>query len=172
MWLDLEMTGLDPEKEVIIEIATVVTNGDLKILAKGPQLVIHQSEEVLGSMDDWNRKHHQKSGLWNEVLCSRVTLEKAENETLQFVKKYCLPKTSPLCGNGIGHDRRFLFKYMPKLSAYLHYRNVDVSTIKSLVKRWYPRDKNVPKKKDKHRAYPDILESIDELRYYRAKYFK
>jgi oligoribonuclease len=172
VWLDMEMTGLDLEKETIIEIATIITDGDLKILAEGPNLVIHQPTKILSAMDEWNRTQHGKSGLIEEVKKSKISLKKAEKMTLDFVKQYCFPQTSPLCGNAIHHDRRFLIKYMPKLSAYLHYRHVDVTTIKLLVHRWYPETPDLPKKGDSHRALGDIRESIEELRFYRKKFFK
>ncbi len=166
------MTGLDPETEGIIEIATIITDGNLNILAEGPNLVIHQSERLLKRMDDWNQRHHKKSGLLDQVRKSKVTLKKAERETLKFVKQHCLPKKSPLCGNSIHHDRRFLIEYMPKLDAYLHYGHVDVSTIKALTNRWYRKNKDLPKKRETHRALDDISESIEELRFYRKAYFK
>lgn len=172
IWLDMEMTGLDPEKEGIIEMATVITDGNLNVIAQGPHLVIHQKAALLKNMDDWNTNQHTKSGLVDLVKKSKVTVKKAETETLKFIKKYCLPKTAPLCGNAIHHDRRFVIKYMPKLNEYLHYRHVDVSTIKGLIERWYPKDKKQPKKKENHRALDDILESIEELAYYRKTYFK
>ena len=171
VWIDLEMTGLDPEKEGIIEIATIVTDEHLNILAQGPNLVIHQKQNLLKKMDDWNQKQHKKSGLIDEVKRSKVTLKRAETKTLNFIKKFCLPGKSPLCGNVIDQDRRFLIRYMPRLNQYLHYRHIDVSTIKSLVRFWYPKDKNIPKKQDAHRSLSDIRESIEELRYYRDAYF-
>ena len=170
--MDLEMTGLDPEKEGIIEIASVITDGNLDVLAEGPNLVIRQNPKLLRAMDAWNQKQHRKSGLFDKVKRSKVTLKKAETRTLNFIKKYCLPGKSPLCGNAIDHDRRFLIKYMPRLNQYLHYRHVDVSTIKALVKFWYPKDKEIPKKSERHRALSDIRESIAELRYYRKVYFR
>lgn len=170
VWMDLEMTGLDPEKERIIEIATIVTDKDLNVLAKGPNLVIHQPARILKAMDDWNQKHHKKSGLLEAVKVSQVTTKRAERETLKFIKEYCLPKKSPLCGNSIHHDRRFLVKYMLKINDYLHYRIVDVSSLKFLIQSWYPKDKKIEKKKTSHRALDDILASIDELRLYREHY--
>lgn len=172
VWIDLEMTGLDPEKERIIEIATLVTDGELNLLEEGPSLVIHQPARLLKKMDDWNQKHHKKSGLYDEVLKSKTTLKKAEKLTLEFLKKHCLPQKAPLCGNSVHHDRRFLIKYMPKINAFLHYRLVDVSSIRSVIDRWYPKIKESPEKKDKHRALDDIRESIEELRFYRKNYFK
>ena len=172
VWIDLEMTGLDPEKESIIEIASIITDGDLNLVAEGPNLVIHQGPKLLKAMDDWNQKHHKKSGLLDKVKKSKLTMKKAEEKTLKFIKKYCLPKQSPLCGNSIDQDRRFLIKYMPKLNDYLHYRQIDVSTLKALVRLWYPKDKNLPKKSEAHRALSDIKESVEELQYYRKVYFK
>lgn len=172
VWIDMEMTGLDPEKESIIEIATIITDGQLNILAEGPCLVIHQGAKLLGTMDDWNKKQHKKSGLIDEVKKSDMTLKRAEQLTLDFIKHYCLPQSAPLCGNAVHHDRRFLVKYMPRLHEYLHYRHIDVSTIKTLVTHWYPKSKDVFKKRDTHRALDDIRESIEELRFYRKNFFK
>lgn len=172
VWIDLEMTGLDPEKESIIEIATIITDKDLKPVGTGPNLVIHQPAKLLSGMDEWNQNQHTKSGLLEKVKKSKITLKKAEQMTLEFVKKFCLEKEAPLCGNAVHHDRRFLIKYMPKLSNYLHYRHVDVTTVKLLIQRWYPNDINLPKKRDTHRALDDICESIEELKYYRKNYFK
>ena len=171
VWIDMEMTGLDPEKEGIIEIATLMTDSELNVLAEGPDLVIHQPAKLLKKMDAWNQKQHKKSGLIDAVKKSKVTLKKAERLTLQFIKQYCLRKKSPLCGNAVHHDRRFLIKYMPKIEAFLHYHIIDVSTIKDLVKMWYPKNKALPKKKDSHRALADIYESLEELRFYRKNYF-
>lgn len=172
VWMDLEMTGLDPKKEEIIEIATVITDGDLNIVAHGPNLVIHQKLKLLKSMDAWNQKQHTKSGLIDRVKTSKITLKMAEKASLDFIMQYCPAKISPLCGSSIHHDRRFLLKSMPKLHDYFHYRNIDVSTVKALVQRWYPRNKEAPKKKDTHLALTDILESIEDLRFMRETYFK
>ena len=172
VWIDMEMTGLDPEKEGIIEIASLVTDGNLNILAEGPDLVIHQPPRLLKAMDAWNRKQHKKSGLIEEVEKSKIHLKKAEQLTLHFIQEYCLPKKSPLCGNAIHHDRRFLIKYMPKVHRYLHYRHVDVSTVKDIISRWYPKNKNLPQKTESHRALSDIRESLEELRFYREVYFR
>lgn len=136
VWMDLEMTGLDPEKEGIIEIATIVTDGELNILAEGPNLVIHQSSRLLKGMDEWNQNQHSKSGLLEKVKASEISDADAEKQTLDFIQDYCIEGKSPLCGNSIHHDRRFIIKYMPTLNAYLSYRNVDVTTIKVLVDRW------------------------------------
>ncbi len=167
VWIDLEMSGLEPERDVILEIATVVTDSHLSSVTKGPDLVVHQPDEVLDNMDEWNTTHHGDSGLTDAVRESSISLEQAEAETISFLKECGVePNQAPLCGNSITQDRRFLYKYMPELSAFLHYRNIDVSTIKELVLRWYD-DVNVPKKGASHRAMDDILESIEELRYYR-----
>jgi len=171
VWLDLEMTGLDVETEVIIEIATIVTDKDLNILEEGPARVIHQGEAILSRMDDWNKKQHGASGLWRRVEESRVTVSEAEQETLHFVKKHCPPHAAPLCGNTISHDRKFLAKYMKTLHDYLHYRNVDVTSIKELIARWYPDGVKLPKKSDVHLALTDVRESIEELKFYRKHYF-
>ncbi len=171
VWIDMEMTGLDPVKDRIIEIASIVTDGQLNILAEGPNLVIHQPERLIRGMDQWNQEHHSKSGLIADVRNSTVTVKAAEKMTLEFLKEYCKPKKAPLCGNSIHHDRRFLARDMPAIDDYLHYRHVDVSTIKALVARWYPKDKEPPKGKS-HRALSDIRESIEELRFYRERYFK
>ncbi|MBI3317477.1 MAG: oligoribonuclease [Candidatus Omnitrophica bacterium] len=170
VWMDLEMTGLDPEKERIIEIATLITDKDLNVIAEGPNLVIHQPARVLRAMDDWNQKHHKKSGLLDAVKASRVSIRQAERETLRFIKGYCFPKKSPLCGNSIHHDRLFLLKSMPRIHDYLHYRIVDVSSLKFLIQSWYPKDKKLKKKKSAHRALEDIQASIDELKHYREHY--
>ncbi len=172
VWIDLEMTGLNPEKERIIEIATIITDSELNILGEGPNLVIHQPKKILDQMDAWNQNQHGKSGLIKKIKASKITVKKAEAKTLKFIKKYCLPGKSPLCGNSIDHDRRFIIKYMPKLATYLHYRNIDVSTIKALAKLWYPKNRATPKKEESHRSLLDIRESIEELQFYRKTYFK
>ena len=171
VWIDMEMTGLDPEKDKVLEIATIITDGNLNILAEGPDLVIHQPASVLKGMDEWNQKHHAESGLIDAVKESTMTVKKAEHLTLEIIQEYCKPKKAPLCGNTVHHDRRFLMKYMPKIDAYLHYRHVDVSSLKALIARWYPKDKEPPKRKS-HRALSDIRESIAELKFYRERYFK
>lgn len=165
VWLDLEMTGLNHEIDVILEIATVVTNKNLEIIDKGPNLAIHQPESKLVQMDDWCIKTHTNSGLVNRVRESKVTLEHAELLTLEFIKKWIPEKQSPLCGNSIGTDRRFMFKYMPKLESYFHYRVVDVSTIKELALRWRP-DIKPYEKRNLHLAVNDAEDSIEELKYY------
>ena len=171
VWLDLEMTGLDPSTERIIEIATVITDSNLRLIATGPELVIHQPRRILEAMDAWNQRQHRKSGLVEAVLVSRITIRQAERAVLQFLKRHCAPKAAPLCGNAVHHDRRFLIKYMPKIDGFLHYRHVDVSTIKELVRRWCPKLGRYRMKKDAHRAMSDILDSIQELRYYRRTVF-
>jgi oligoribonuclease len=172
VWMDMEMTGLDPKTCVILEIATLITDKDLNLVEQGPTLAIHQPEAVLEAMDDWNKKHHGESGLTAAVRASRISLGEAEKATLDFIAAHCKPRSSPLCGNTIYQDRRFLLEYMPTLDAYLHYRLVDVSTIKELVKRWYGPEFQAPPKKQKHKALDDILETIEELRFYREKVFK
>ena len=172
VWIDMEMTGLDPEKEGIIEMASVVTDKDLSVLAEGPNLIIRQPAKLLKGMDAWNQKQHAKSGLLAEVKKSKISVKKAEKLTLDFIKKYCIPHKTVLCGSAIYHDRRCIIKYMPKLNEFLHYRLIDVSTLKELMRRWYPKGKNLPKKTERHRALSDILESIEDLRYFRKHYFK
>ena len=173
VWLDMEMTGLDPSKERIIEMATILTDGNLVEIGVGPDLVIHQDDAVLAAMDDWNRSHHGASGLTERVKSSTVTDADAEAQTLAFIKEHVGGKDRPvLAGNSIHQDRRFIRKYMPKLDARLHYRMVDVSTIKELARRWFPQIvAKQPPKKDTHRALDDIRESIEELRFYRANVF-
>lgn len=172
IWIDMEMSGLEPEKDVILEIATIVTNEALEIIAEGPDLVLHHSQELLEGMDDWNREHHTKSGLWKEVLASPLSLAEAERLTLEFIQEHTQAKKSPLCGNSIWQDRRFLTRYMKGIDEYLHYRMIDVSTVKELGRRWHPMilDK-MPKKKGNHRALDDIRESIAELKYYKDHLF-
>ena len=171
VWIDLEMSGLDPSTDVILEIATIVTSPDLEVIAEGPNLIVHQPDEVLEAMDEWNTEHHGDSGLTERVRQSDINLEQAEFWTLSFLKEHVTEFSSPLCGNTIGQDRRFLYKYMPRLSEFLHYRNIDVSSIKELVKRWYPHDLQAPIKESAHRALDDIRESIRELRWYRDQVF-
>ncbi len=172
IWIDLEMTGLDPDSDVIIEIATIITDTDLAILAKGPLLAVHQSDATLAAMDEWNQQHHGQSGLIARVKASTIDTEEAERQTLAFLQHWVPEKTSPICGNSIGQDRRFLYRYMPKLEAYLHYRNIDVSTLKELAARWAPHVKDGFKKESSHQALDDIIESIEELRYYREHFIK
>lgn len=172
IWIDLEMTGLDTETDVIIEIATMVTDKDLNVLAEGPVLAIHQSEEVMNGMDQWNTRQHGKSGLTERVLKSSTSLAEAERETLIFLERYLDPRQSPMCGNSICQDRRFLAREMPALEAFFHYRNLDVSTIKEIARRWQPELLKGFTKKGAHLALDDIRDSIAELAYYREAFFK
>lgn len=171
VWIDCEMTGLDPTHDVLLEIATIITNYDLEIVARGPVLAIRASEAKLGGMDAWNRRTHRKSGLLDRVRSEGMSVAEAERQTLAFVKRYCYAGTAPLCGNSIGQDKRFLIKYMPKLEKFLHYKVVDVSSIKVLVQEWYRGKYESPKKQELHRALSDIEESIAELDYYRRHVF-
>ncbi len=172
VWMDLEMTGLDPERERILEMATLITDGDLEVIAEGPELIVHQSDELLDAMDEWNTKHHGESGLTDRVRASTVSEADAEKATLDFIREHCERRSAPLAGNSIHQDRRFLVRYMPTLDEFLHYRNVDVSTVKELSRRWYPAEfAAAPAKKGSHRALDDIRESIEELRYYRRSIF-
>jgi oligoribonuclease len=172
VWLDCEMTGLNPEKERIIEIAVIVTGPDLTPRIEGPVLVIHQEDALLNGMDAWNKGTHGRSGLIDKVKASTTTEAEAEAELIAFLSKYVPKGTSPLCGNTIGQDRRFLVKYMPKLEAFFHYRNIDVSTFKELAKRWKPEVYSAFKKAQKHTALADVHESIDELSHYRENFLK
>ena len=172
IWIVLEMTGLNPDTDLIIEIATVITDKDLNILAQGPVLAVHQSDAALAAMDDWNQQHHGQSGLIERVKASTIDAAEAERQTIEFLRQWVPENTSPICGNSIGQDRRFLYRYMPKLEAYFHYRNIDVSTVKELAARWAPEVKEGFKKESSHQALDDILESIAELRYYREHFIK
>jgi oligoribonuclease len=167
IWIDLEMTGLSPETDLIIEIATIVTDKHLTVLAEGPVIALHQSAAVMAAMDDWNRKHHGGSGLTERVLASRVDTAAAERRTLQFLEKWVEARRSPMCGNSICQDRRFLARYMPTLERYFHYRNLDVSTLKELAQRWAPHIAAAFHKNATHLAQDDVRESIRELEYYR-----
>ncbi|WP_417690404.1 oligoribonuclease [Pseudidiomarina sp.] len=171
IWIDLEMTGLVPEEDVIIEIATIVTDQQLRVLAEGPVLAVHQSNDVLAKMDDWNTRTHTASGLVERVQQSRYDTAAAEQLTLDFLQQWCTPGSSPICGNSICQDRRFLARYMPKLEAFFHYRNLDVSTVKQLAKYWAPEVAEGVKKQGSHTALADIRESIEELEHYRAHFF-
>lgn len=171
VWIDMEMSGLDPETCVILEVAVLITDGDLQEIAEGPDIAVHQPQAVLDAMDDWNTKHHGESGLTARVQASQVSLAEAEEQVLAFVAAHTEKDASPLCGNSVHQDRAFIARYMPRLNAHLHYRNVDVSTLKELVRRWYPTVP-IPQKKEAHRALSDIRESLDELRYYRARVFR
>ena len=172
IWIDLEMTGLEPEKERIIEIATIVTDSDLNTIAEGPVLAVHQSDDLLNAMDEWNTTHHGQSGLTQRVRDSVISENDAEQQTIAFLRQYVPEGASPICGNTIGQDRRFLVKYMPQLEAYFHYRNLDVSTLKELVRRWRPELLAGFHKKGAHLALDDIRESIEELKYYREVFLK
>ncbi len=169
IWIDLEMTGLDPAFDRIIEIATVVTDKNLKILAEGPNIAIHQTDLVLSGMDEWNVKQHQGSGLVDRVRISEYDERKAEEETIDFLKKYISAGVSPMCGNSIHQDRRFLAKYMPELEQYFHYRHIDVSTVKELSRRWWPKLLEGTHKNSRHLAMDDVYDSIAELKYYRKE---
>ena len=172
VWLDCEMSGLDPEKERLLEIAVVVTGPDLTPLIDGPVLVIHQSDEVLDGMDSWNKGTHGRSGLIDKVKASTLDEATAEQQLIQFISRYIPKSGSPMCGNTIGQDRRFLVKYMPRLEAFFHYRNLDVSTLKELAKRWKPAAYNAFKKQQAHTALADVYESIDELAHYRDTFLR
>ena len=172
VWLDCEMSGLEPERERIIEIAVIVTSPDLAVRVEGPVFAIHQSDALLGGMDAWNKGTHGKSGLIDKVKASSVTEEQAQSELIAFLGQYVPANGSPMCGNTIGQDRRFLVKYMPKLEAFFHYRNLDVSTLKELAKRWNPPVYAAFKKQQRHTALADVHESIDEMLYYREHFLK
>ena len=172
IWIDLEMTGLDPDKDVIIEIATVVTDANLNTIAEGPVFAVHQSDEVLAGMDEWNTRQHGGSGLTARVKASTIDSREAERQTIEFLRQYVPASTSPICGNSICQDRRFLYRHMPELERFFHYRNLDVSTVKELVRRWAPTLMNGFEKKGSHLALDDIRESIRELQYYREHFIK
>jgi oligoribonuclease len=172
LWLDMEMTGLSPDTDRIIEIAIVVTDADLNTVAEGPVLVVHQPDEIMDAMDSWNKGTHGKSGLIDRVKASQLDEAEAEAQMLAFVKQHVPAKTSPMCGNSICQDRRFMARCMPQLEAYFHYRNLDVSTLKELAKRWRPGLSEGFKKSNKHEALADIYESIDEMKYYREHFIR
>lgn len=170
VWMDLEMTGLNPDVDSIIEIATIITDAQLNIIDTGPNLVINQPSSRFEQMDDWNQKQHVQSGLWAKVLSSKLTMVDAEQQTLDFIMKHSAAKESPLCGNSVWQDRRFLRKYMPRIDSYLHYRLVDVSSFKEMIRRWYPGQSHPPQR-GSHLALDDIQDSISELKYYRDHFF-
>ena len=172
VWLDCEMTGLDPERERIIEIAVIVTSPDLAIRVEGPVFAIHQSDALLNGMDAWNKGTHGKSGLIDKVKASSTSEEQAQEQLITFLGQYVPANGTPMCGNTIGQDRRFLVKYMPKLEAFFHYRNLDVSTLKELAKRWKPTVYAAFKKQQRHTALADVHESIDEMLHYREHFLK
>jgi len=172
VWLDMEMTGLDPDRDRIIEIAIVITDSQLSTLAEAPVAVVHQPDAVLDAMDDWNKSTHARTGLIAKVKASSLTEAMAEEQLVAFLARYVPGRTSPMCGNSICQDRRFLARYMPRLEAYFHYRNLDVSTLKELARRWKPDVAKGPVKQGKHEALADIHESIEELRYYRENFLK
>jgi oligoribonuclease len=172
IWIDLEMTGLIPESDVIIEIATIVTDSELNVLAEGPVYAIHQADNILDGMDEWNTNQHGKSGLTERVRNSSITTAKAEADTIDFLQQWVPAGKSPMAGNSICQDRRFLANYMPDLEKYFHYRNLDVSTIKELARRWQPEILKGVKKSGAHLALDDIRDSIEELKHYRATFFK
>lgn len=170
IWIDLEMTGLNPFTDQIIEIATLVTDAKLTVLAEGPVLAIYQPESILATMDEWNQQQHGSSGLLTRVRASTCSVDMAEQQTIDFLAQWVSPATSPMCGNSICQDRRFMARLMPRLEAFFHYRNLDVSTIKELAKRWAPQHVGEFEKNSKHLAIADIHDSIDELRYYRKHF--
>jgi oligoribonuclease len=172
IWLDMEMTGLVPETDRIIEVAMVITDNELNTIAEAPTLVVHQSDSVLDAMDDWNKNTHGKSGLIEKVKASTLSEAQVEEQFLAFIAEYVPKRTSPMCGNSICQDRRFMARYMPKLEDYFHYRNLDVSTLKELAKRWKPDMAKGVKKHGKHEALADIYESIEELKHYREHFIK
>ncbi len=172
VWLDMEMTGLDPDKERIIEVAVVITEPDLTVVAEGPVLVIHQEDAILDAMDKWNTSTHGKSGLIDKVKASTMTESEAEDALIAFMSQYVPAGKSPLCGNTVSQDRRFMFNYMPKLEQFFHYRTIDVSTLKELARRWNPALLKGFEKHSKHQALADIHESIEELKYYRETFIK
>ena len=172
VWMDMEMSGLDPDKDRILEVAVLITNGELEVVAEGPNLILHQPDEVLEAMDEWNTSHHGQSGLTKRVQESTIDEAQASAAILDFLGEHTQKRKAPLAGNSIHQDRRFVARYLPEVEQWLHYRNVDVSTIKELAQRWYPTQySGRPTKKGSHRAMDDLLESIEELRYYRNALF-
>lgn len=172
VWMDLEMTGLEPERDVIIEIATIITDNNLQVIAEGPVMAVHQPDMLLDAMDEWNTNTHGQSGLTERVRQSQTDTRLAEQKTLEFLKQYLKAGESPLCGNSIHQDRRFLVKYMPELEAFFHYRNIDVSTVKELAKRWKPEVVSSFNKQGSHQALDDIRESIAEMLHYKEHLMK
>nr|WP_199066893.1 oligoribonuclease [Chromobacterium sp. ASV5] len=172
IWLDMEMTGLNPDCDRIIEVAMIVTDSQLNVIAESPVLVVHQPDAILDGMDDWNKNTHGKSGLIAKVKASALTEAEAEQQLLDFMMQYVPERVTPMCGNTIHQDRRFMARWMPRLEAYFHYRNLDVSTLKELCKRWKPEVARGVVKRGKHEALADILESIEEMRYYREHFIK
>lgn len=172
VWMDMEMTGLDPDRDTVLEIATLITDDALEVIAEGPVLAIAQPESVLAGMDDWNQRTHGESGLLDRVRREGVTMVEAEQRTLDFIRAHVAEKTAPLCGNTVWQDRRFLFRYMPTLEAYLHYRIIDVSTLKELAKRWRPDVAAGFRKQGAHTALSDIRESLAELAHYRSTFLR
>jgi oligoribonuclease len=172
VWMDMEMSGLDPDNDRILEVAVLVTDGELDVIAEGPNLIVHQPDEVLNAMDEWNTRHHGQSGLTQRVRESMVDESQVSAALLEFLAEHTEKKKAPLAGNSIHQDRRFVARYLPEVEEWLHYRNVDVSTIKELAQRWYPKQySGRPAKKGSHRAMDDLMESIDELKYYRKTLF-
>ena len=172
VWLDMEMSGLDPEIERVLEVAVVVTEPDLTVVAEGPVIVIHQPDTVLDAMDEWNTTTHGRTGLIERVKTSTTTEAEAEKQLIEFLSQYVNKGTSPLCGNTVSQDRRFMFKYMPEFERFFHYRNLDVSTLKELAKRWHPEVYRGVVKKGRHEALADIYESIEELKHYRDNFLR
>jgi oligoribonuclease len=172
IWIDMEMSGLDPDRDRVLEVAIVITNVDLHVVAEAPVLVVHQPDSVLNSMDSWNTSTHARTGLTDRVRASTMTEAQAEQRMLEFVSEYVPPSTSPMCGNSVHQDRRFLARYMPRLESYFLYRNLDVSTLKELARRWRPSLLDALVKAGKHEALADIHESIDELKYYREHFLR
>jgi oligoribonuclease len=172
IWIDMEMSGLDPERDKVLEVAVVITDGDLNTVAEAPVFVVHQGDDVLAAMDDWNQKTHAKSGLVDRVKASVLSERDVEDRMVAFLGDYVPPKISPMCGNSVHQDRRFMARHLPRLEEFFHYRNLDVSTLKELARRWKPQLLDGLTKHGKHEALADIHESIDELRYYREHFIR